>query len=71
MRATTLVQTSSRSEFGARSYECPKSREFKPGQFRDSTLGVPGKRGIWMQVRRRVAENIIRGKVVASPKFEP
>jgi hypothetical protein len=25
-----------------RSYECPKSRESKPGQFWDFTLGVPG-----------------------------
>jgi hypothetical protein len=32
----------------ARSYDCPKSRESKPGQFRDSTLRVPGKRAIWM-----------------------
>ncbi len=47
-RATTLVQTSSRSELRARSYGCPKSRESKPGQFRDSTLGVPGKKAIWM-----------------------
>jgi hypothetical protein len=47
-KATTLVQTSSRSKLGARSYEHPKSRESKPGQFRDSTLGVPGKRAIWM-----------------------
>jgi hypothetical protein len=32
----------------ARSYGCPKSRESKLGQFRDSTLGVPGKIAIWM-----------------------
>ncbi len=43
----------------------------KPGQFRDSTLGVPGKIAIWMQVRRRAAENTIRGKVVASPESGP
>jgi len=30
-RATTLLLTSSRSEVGARSYECPKSRESKRG----------------------------------------
>jgi hypothetical protein len=39
-RATTLIQTSSRSELGARSYGSPKSRESKPGQFRDS-FGTP------------------------------
>jgi hypothetical protein len=67
-RATTLVETLFRFEFGARSYECPKSQESKSGQFWDSTLGVPGKRAIWMQVRRRAVENIIWGKVVATPK---
>jgi hypothetical protein len=59
------------TEFGVKSYERPKSRESKPGQFRDSTLGVPGKRTIWMQVRRRAAENTIWGKVVASPESGP
>jgi hypothetical protein len=43
-RAKTLVWTLFRSEFGARSYECPKSHESKPGQFQDSTLGVPRKK---------------------------
>jgi len=60
-RATTLVQNSFRSALEARSYEHPKSQESKPRQFRDSTLGIPGKRAIWMQVRRRVAENIVYG----------
>jgi len=32
-RATTLVQTSSQSKFGARNYERPKSQESKPRQF--------------------------------------
>jgi len=43
-RVTTLFRTSTRSEVKARSYERPKSQEFKLGQFRDSTLGVPGKK---------------------------
>jgi hypothetical protein len=30
------------------SYGQKKGRESKPRQFRDSTLGVPGKRAIWM-----------------------
>jgi hypothetical protein len=47
-RATTLVETSFQSELGARSYGGPKFRESKPGQFRDSTLGVLGKKAIWM-----------------------
>jgi len=38
-RATTLVETSSRSELGVRSYERSKSQESKPEQFWDSTLG--------------------------------
>jgi len=36
------------------------------GQFRDSNLGVLGKRTIWMSPPRSVAENTIWGKVVAS-----
>jgi hypothetical protein len=47
-RATSLIQTSSRSKVWARNYELPKSRESKPGQFRDSSLGVPRKNVIWM-----------------------
>jgi hypothetical protein len=54
-RATSLVQTSSRSDFAVGSYEFPKSRDSTrdsfgtiSGQFRDSNLGVPGKRAIWM-----------------------
>jgi hypothetical protein len=43
-RATTLVETSSRFEFGARSYECPKLRDSNLGQFRDSNLGVSRKK---------------------------
>jgi len=67
-RATTLVQTSPQSEFGARSYERPKSRESKPGQFRDSTLGVPRKRAIWMQMWRRATENTILGEGGGFPR---
>jgi hypothetical protein len=43
----------------------------KPGQFRDSTLGVPGKNAIWMQVRRRGIENTIERMVVAPPEPGP
>jgi hypothetical protein len=65
-RATSLVQTSSQSEVGARSYDGPKSRESKPGQFRDSTLGVPRQRATWVWARWSNTENIIWGKVMAS-----
>jgi hypothetical protein len=67
-RATSLLQTSSQSEVWVGSYELPKSRESKSGQFRDSSLGVPGIKAIWMWVRRSNAENTIWGKVVASPE---
>ncbi len=70
-RATSLLQTSSQSKVWAGSYELPKSRESKPRQFRDSSLGVPGIKAICMRVRRSNAENIIWGKVVASPESEP
>jgi hypothetical protein len=52
----------------AKSYDLVKSRESKPGQFRDSTLGVPGQKAIRMWVRRSNAENTIWGKVVGSPE---
>jgi hypothetical protein len=70
-RATSLLQTSSQYEVWAGSYELPKSRESKPGQFRDSSLRVPRIKTIWMQVSQSNAENIIWGKVVASPEFGP
>jgi len=70
-RATSLLQTSSQSEVWAGSYELSKSRESKPGQFRDSSLGVPGIKVIWMRVPRSNAENTIWGKVVASPESGP
>jgi hypothetical protein len=66
-RTTSSLQTLSQSEVGARSYECPKSRESKPGQFRDSTLGVPGQRAIRAWAWWSDIENTIRGKVVVSP----
>jgi hypothetical protein len=45
--------------------------EFQLWQFRDSHLGVPGQKVIWMWASWRVTEYTIRGKVVASPKFGP
>jgi hypothetical protein len=70
-RATSLLQTSSQSKVWAGSYELPKSRESKPGQFRDSSLGVPRIKAIWMRVPWSNAKNTIWGKVVASPEFGP
>ncbi len=47
-RATTLVETLSRSEFEARSYERPKSRDSNSGLQRETVsglqLGSPGKK---------------------------
>jgi hypothetical protein len=70
-RATSSLQTLLQSEVGTRSFERPKSLESKPGQFRDSTLGVPGQRAIWVWARWSNAENTIWGKVVASPESGP
>jgi hypothetical protein len=70
-KVTSLLQTSSQSEVWTGSYEFSKSRESKPGQFRDSSLGVPGIKTIWMWVSQSNAENIIWGKVVASPESGP
>jgi hypothetical protein len=43
----------------------------KPGQFRDSILGVPGKSAIWVQVRRSDIENNIGRMVVTPPEPRP
>jgi hypothetical protein len=58
-------------ELWARSYELPKSWESKPGQFRDSHLGVPGQTTIWMWPPWSDAEYTIWGKVVASLESGP
>jgi hypothetical protein len=71
LRATSLVQTSSRSEVEARSYEVTKSRESKPGQFRDSTLRVPGKEAIRMPLPWANAKNTIGIMVVAFLELGP
>jgi hypothetical protein len=47
-RATSLLETSSRSRVWTTNYELPKSREFKSRQFWDYSLGVPGKSAIRM-----------------------
>jgi hypothetical protein len=70
-RATTLVQTLSRSEVEARSYGRPKSRDSNPGQFRDSTLGVPRQKAIRMPPPRSNAEYTIGSMVVASLESRP
>jgi hypothetical protein len=53
----------------ARMFESPRSP--KPRQFRDSTLGVPGKSAIRVQVWRRGIDNTIGRMVVAPPEPEP
>ncbi len=69
-RATTMLQIALRSEVCLQSYGVPKSRESPLVGFRDSHMGVPGQKAIWMWPPWRVTEYTIRGKVVASPKFE-
>jgi hypothetical protein len=71
MRSTSLLQTSPQSKVWAKSSDSAKWREYKPGQFRDSSLGVPRWKVIWMQVPWKGAKNTIWGKVVASPKSGP
>jgi len=69
-RATSLLRPHSNLRFKL-GYELPKSWESKPGQFRDSSLGVPRIKAIWMGVPRSNVENTIWGKVVASPESGP
>jgi hypothetical protein len=70
-KLSSLLQTSSQSEVWAKNYDLVKSRESKPGQFRDSTLGVLGQKVIRMWVRWSNAKNTIWEKVMASPESEP
>jgi hypothetical protein len=67
-KATTFLETASRYEVCLQNYGVPKSQESQLGRFRDSHLGVPGQKAIWIWASWRGAEYIIRGKVVASPK---
>jgi hypothetical protein len=71
-RATTLLQTTSRSKVCSQSYAASKSWESWLAQFRDSHAGVPresreswDKKAISMWAPWRGAEYIIRSKVVA------
>jgi hypothetical protein len=70
-RAISLLQTSFQSKVWIGSYELPKSRESKLGQFWDSSFGIPRIKAIWMRVLRSNAENTIWGKVVASLESGP
>jgi hypothetical protein len=44
MRATTLLETTSQSEFCSQSYGAPKLWESQIGRFQDSHLGVQGQK---------------------------
>jgi hypothetical protein len=71
MKATTLLQTSLQLKVYTQSYEAPKLRKSQLWEFRDSHLGVLGQNAIWVWPLWRGTEDIIRGKVVASPKSGP
>jgi hypothetical protein len=66
-RATTLLQTSSRSELWAQSYSPAKLRKFQPWQFRDSPLGVSGQKAIWMWASRKGAGWTPYGEEATAP----
>jgi hypothetical protein len=72
-RATSLVQTLSRSDFAVGSYELPKSRDSNQDSFGTISglqLGSPGKKKPFGCSPRNVAQRILYGgKVVASPEF--
>jgi hypothetical protein len=59
------------SEVYTRNYAPPKLQESQLWEFWDSHSEVLGQNAIWMWPPWKVAENIIRGEVVASPKFGP
>jgi hypothetical protein len=73
-RATSLVQTSSRSDFAIGSYELPKSRDSNRDNFGTISglqLGSPGKKNHLDVVPKCGAENTTWGKVMASPESGP
>jgi hypothetical protein len=70
-KATILLQISFQSKVCTQSYGPPKSRKSQLWEFRDSQMGVLGQNAIWMLVPWPGTKYTIRGKVVASPKFEP
>jgi len=69
MRATTLLQTASRSEVFSQNYGPPKLWESQLARFRDSHSRVPREKN-HLDVGFVISHKI-RGKVVASPKSEP
>jgi hypothetical protein len=71
MRATTSVETSSRSKVCTGSYSLAKLRDSQPWKFRDSHLGVSGQKIIRMPFPQGGAEYTVWGKVVASPESRP
>jgi hypothetical protein len=69
MRVTILHETSFQFEVCTQSYGPPKLWGSQFREFRDSNLGVSGQNDIWVLVPWPGTKNIIKGKVVASPKF--
>jgi hypothetical protein len=61
-----LNQRSAHKVMGFQSCRSPKVREFQ-----GSNLGIVGQNDIWVLVPWLEIKNIIRGKVVASPKSKP
>ncbi len=69
-KAKTLLETSFQLEVCTQSYGPPKLWESQLWEFRDSHLGILGQNDIWVLVLWPCTKYTIRGKVVASPKFE-
>ncbi len=67
MRATTLLQNSSRFHVCRGNYGLPKLWESQFWEFWDSNLGVPRQNDIWVLALWPGTKITIRGKVVASP----
>jgi hypothetical protein len=65
-RDTTLVETSSPSKVCTRSYSPTKLQDSHPWRFRDSRLGVPRQKAIWMPLPQSGTKYTIWGKVMTS-----
>jgi hypothetical protein len=68
---TTLLETLSQLEVYTQSYGPPKVAGIPIMGILDSHLGIPRQNDIWVVTSWPATKYIIRGKVMAFPKFGP
>jgi hypothetical protein len=68
-KAIIFLWTSLQSKVYTRNYGPQNGKSLNLKIFKTPNLGVLGQNDIWVQAPWPIIENIIRGKVVVSPKF--